>query len=46
MNDEIVGNVNTRTFTHGGAILEVLYYNPSDLIFQHLPVKEKVENKI
>ena len=26
------------------AFLKVLYYNTSDLIFQHLPVREKIKN--
>ena len=32
----------TVTFTQDGAILKVLYDNPSDLVFQHIPVREKV----
>ena len=38
---------NNQTFNRDGdesAILRIKYYNPRDLIFQHLPVKEKVEN--
>ena len=42
MRDETVEKFNTQTFTQGSAISEVLYYKPSDLIFQHLPVGEKV----
>ena len=42
-NDEIVENIITGTFTRGRAILKVLFFNPSDLIFQHLPVREKVK---
>ena len=34
---------NTQKFTQGSAILKVLYYNPKDLIFQHIPVKEIVK---
>ena len=44
MNDEIVQKFNTQTFTQGSAILKVLYYNPEDLIFQHIPIKETVKN--
>ena len=38
---------NNQTFNQAGdesAILTIKYYNPPDLIFQHLPVKEKVKN--
>ena len=38
---------NNQTFNEGGdesAILTIKYYNPPNLIFQHLPVKEKVKN--
>ena len=45
MNDELVENFNSQTFTQGSAILKIKYYNPKDLIVQHLPVKEK-EKKI
>ena len=45
MNDELVGKFNNQTFTQGSAILKIKYYNPRDLIVQHLPIKEKV-NKI
>ena len=48
MNDELVETFNTQTFTQGSAILKIKYYNPKDLIVQHLPVKEKemkIENK-
>ena len=43
MNDEIVQKFNTQTFTQGSAILKVLYYNPKNLIFQHIPVKETIK---
>ena len=36
---------NNQTFNQDGnesAILKIKYYNPPDLIFQHLPVREKV----
>ena len=45
MNDELVEKFNIQTFTQGSAILKIKYYNPKDLIVQHLPVKEK-EKKI
>ena len=35
---------NNQVFNQGGiesAILRIKYYNPPDLIFQHLPVEEK-----
>ena len=38
MKDEIVGNVDTQTFTQGSAILKVVYHYPLNLIFQQLPV--------
>ena len=45
MNDELVEKFNTGNFTQGSAIFEIKYYNPKNLIVQHLPVKEK-EKKI
>ena len=45
MNDELVEKFNNQTFTQGSAILKIKYYNPKDLIVQHLPIKERV-NKI
>ena len=45
MNDEIVEKFNNQTFTRGSAILKIKYYNPKNLIVQHLPIKEK-EKKI
>ena len=44
MNDEIVNQFNTKTFTKS-AILKIKYYNPVDTVLQHIPVKEEV-NKI
>ena len=41
MNNEIVEKFNNQTFTQGSAILKIKYYNPKNLIVQHLPVKEK-----
>ena len=45
MNDELVEKFNNQSFTKGSAILKIKYYNPRDLIVQHLPIEEKV-NKI
>ena len=47
MNDVYVEAFKNQTFNEDGdesAILRIKYYNPRDLIFQHLPVKEKVKN--
>ena len=41
MNDELVEKFNNQTFTQGSAILKIKYYNPKNLIVQHLPIKEK-----
>ena len=45
MNDEIVENFKTGNFTQGSAILKIKYFNPENVIVQHLPVKER-EKKI
>ena len=45
MNDELVEKFNNQTFTQGSAILKIKYYNPMNLIVQHIPIKEK-EKKI
>ena len=45
MNDELVEKFNTRNFNQGSAILKIKYYNPKNLIVQHIPIKEK-EKKI
>ena len=48
MNDIYVEAFNNQTFNEDGdesALLTIKYYNPPDLIFQHLPIKEKV-NKL
>ena len=45
MNDVYVEAFNNQTFNQDGdesAILTIKFYNPPDLIIQHLPVKEKV----
>ena len=41
MNDELVEKFNNQTFTKGSTFLKIKYYNPENLIVQHLPVKEK-----
>ena len=45
MNDELVEKFNSSNFTQGSGILKIKYYNPENLIVQHLPVKER-EKKI
>ena len=48
MNKNNVEAFNNQTFNEDGdesAILTIKYYNPPDLIFQQLPVKEKVKKK-
>ena len=47
MNIVYVEAFKNQNFNEDGdesAILRIKYYNPPDLIFQHLPVKEKVKN--
>ena len=47
MNKTYVDTINSQIFNEDGdesAILRIKYYNPPDLSFQHLPVKEKVKN--
>ena len=41
MNDELIEKFNNQTFTQVSAILKIKYYNPKNLIVQHIPVKEK-----
>ena len=46
MNKTYVDAFNNQTFNQDGdesAFSKIKYYNPPDLIFQHLPVKEKVK---
>ena len=45
MNKYLVHRFNNQTFTQGSAILKIKYYNPKNLIVQHIPVKGK-EKKI
>ena len=47
INKTYVEAFNNENFNQDGdesAILRIKYYNPPNLIFQHLPVKEKVKN--
>ena len=41
MNDQLVEKFNNQTFTQGSAVLKIKYYNPKNLIVQHLPIKER-----
>ena len=41
MNEFLVHRFNNQTFTQGSAILKIKYYNPENLIVQHIPIKEK-----
>ena len=45
MSSDIVNQFNSGKTEFASAILKVKYYNPKDLVIQHLPVKEEV-NKI
>ena len=45
MNDELVEKFNSGNFNQGSAILKIKYYNPKNLIVQHLPIKERVSKK-
>ena len=42
MNDELVNKFNTGNFNQRSAILKIKYYNPKNLIVQHLPIKERI----
>ena len=49
MNVIFVNDFSNETFNQDGndsAILKKIYYNPPNLIFQHLPVEEKVRNLV
>ena len=41
INDELVEKFNTANFTERSAIVKIKYYNPKNLIVQHLQVKER-----
>ena len=45
MSDQLVEKYNTGKFNKGSATLKIKFYNPKNLIVQHLPIKEK-EKKI
>ena len=42
MNNDLVEKFNNGEFNQGSAILKIKYYNPKNLIVQHLPIKEKI----
>ena len=47
MNDVYIEALINKTFNQDGnesASLKVKYYNPHDLLFQHLPLKQKARN--
>ena len=39
MNGDLVNKFSTGNFNQGSAILKINYYNPKNLIVQHLPIK-------
>ena len=43
MNNEPVEKFINQTFTQGSAILKIKYYNPENLIVQHLIIEERVK---
>ena len=43
MNEFLVHRLNNQTFTQGSAILKIKYYNPKNLIVQHIPIKQRVK---
>ena len=43
MKIERVEKFNNEALNQGSAILKMKYYNPPNLIVQHVPIKEKVE---
>ena len=43
MKNEFVDKLNNQNFTQGSANFKTKYYNPKNLIVQHLAVKEKVK---
>ena len=49
MNGVYVEDFNNQSFNQDGnesAVFKIKYYNPLDLIFQHFPVTERVENVV
>ena len=45
MNNELVNKFNNQNFNQGSGILKIKFYNPKNLIVQHIPIREK-EKKI
>ena len=45
MKDELVKKFDTGNFNQGCAFLKIRLYIPTNLIVEHLPIKEKVEKK-
>ena len=45
MNNDLVEKFNNGNFSQGSANLKIKFYNPKNLIVQHLPIKRKV-NKV
>ena len=41
VNEDLTEKFNSENFNEGSANIELEYYNPPDLIFQHLPVKDQ-----
>ena len=39
MNNELVNKFNNQNFNQGSAILKIKYYNPKNLIVQHIPIR-------
>ena len=42
MNNELVEKIINSNFNQGSAIFKIKYYNPKDIVVQHLPIKEKI----
>ena len=43
MSNDLVEKFNIQNFTQGSAILKIRYFNPKNLIVQHLPIGDKVD---
>ena len=41
MNNELVEKLNNKAFTQVSAILKIKYFNPKNIIVQHLLLKKK-----
>ena len=46
MNNKLYNKIIIQIFTQGSAISKTRFYNPKDLIIQHLPVREKVRKYV